>query len=263
MQSPLKLPKLLNRFQEFLTRSVQPAAQLHPRIAKTPLSPLVSKFGGTPYLSLGESLPKNPQAETLTFVAQLNFAELTAKLPMLNEVLPTKGILQFFYDLEEAPWGGGLEDSAYWRVIFHPEPDLAQCENVTIPIPCASEEASVEFSLLHSFPDVEILNELFTLSETEEEAYLEFMDTDDSSKHQVLGYPWSIQGDPCFEAQSLSKQLFPDSESAEPWHLLWQIDSDEVLDFMWGDMGMLYILIQEQDLRKADFSRVIFVLQCY
>ena len=145
MQSPLKLPKLLNRFQEFLTRSVQPAAQLHPRIAKTPLSPLVSKFGGTPYLRLGESLPKNPQAETLSFVAQLNFAELTAKLPMLNEVLPTKGILQFFYDLDEVPWGGGLEDSAYWRVIFHPEPDLAQCQNISIPIPSASEEASIEF----------------------------------------------------------------------------------------------------------------------
>jgi uncharacterized protein YwqG len=263
MQSPLQLPKLLNRFQEFLNRSVQPAAQVHPRIAKTPLSPLVSKFGGKPYLKFGESLPTNPKAEILTFIAQLNFAELTARLPMLGEVLPTKGILQFFYDLEEAPWGGGLEDSAYWRVIFHPEPDLAHCENMTIPILSASEEASIEYSLLHSFPDVEILNELFTLSETEEEAYLEFMDTDDSSKHQVLGYPWSIQGDPCFEAQSLSKQLFPNSESAEPWHLLWQIDSDEVLDFMWGDMGMLYILIQEQDLRKADFSRVIFVLQCY
>ncbi len=263
MQSSLQLPKLLSRFQEFLSRSVQPAAQLHPHIAKTPLSALASKFGGMPYLSLESSLPKNPQGEYLSFVGQLNFAELTTKLPMLSEVLPTKGILQFFYDLEEAPWGGGLEDSEYWRVIFHPEPDLAQCQNITTEIPSASEEASIEFSLQHSFPDVEILNEFFTLSEIEEEAYLEFMDTDDSSKHQVLGYPWSIQGDPCFEAQSLSKQLFQDSESDEPWHLLWQIDSDEVLDFMWGDMGMLYILIREQDLRKADFSRVIFVLQCY
>lgn len=262
MQSPLKLPKLLTRFHSFLSTAVQPAAQLNAKIAKHPLSPVSSKFGGMPYLPANATLPSNPQAQTLSFVGQLNFAELLAKLPMLAEVLPSQGILQFFYDLEENPWGGGIEDGEYWRVLFHPHPEVEHCQSV-VNTSTASEEASVDYSLLHSFPDVEILNEIFTLSETEEEAYLEFMDTDDNSKHQVLGYPWSIQGDPCFEAQSMAKQYFPNDDSHEAWHLLWQIDSDEVLNFMWGDMGMIYLLIRESDLVKADFSKVMMVLQCY
>ena len=31
---------------------------------------------------------------------------------------------------------------------------------------------------------------------------------------------------------------------------------------MWGDCGMLYFWVREEDARKADFSRVWMVLQC-
>jgi uncharacterized protein YwqG len=44
--------------------------------------------------------------------------------------------------------------------------------------------------------------------------------------------------------------------------LLLQVDSDDV-GMMWGDGGRLYFWIREQDARRADFSNVWMILQCY
>ena len=49
---------------------------------------------------------------------------------------------------------------------------------------------------------------------------------------------------------------------ARNWRLLFQMDSDEDLGVMWGDVGMLYFWVAEAAARKADFSNVWLVLQC-
>lgn len=47
------------------------------------------------------------------------------------------------------------------------------------------------------------------------------------------------------------------------WRLLLQIDTDNDAGMMWGDTGMLYFWIREQDARVRDFSKVWMILQCY
>ncbi|WP_433089009.1 DUF1963 domain-containing protein [Dactylosporangium sp. CA-052675] len=49
---------------------------------------------------------------------------------------------------------------------------------------------------------------------------------------------------------------------AAEWRLLWQVDTDEDgLGWMWGDMGMLYFWIRDEDLAAARFDRVWVILQ--
>jgi uncharacterized protein YwqG len=38
--------------------------------------------------------------------------------------------------------------------------------------------------------------------------------------------------------------------------------SDDASGFMWGDMGNLYLLIREQDLRARQFDKAWLGLQC-
>jgi uncharacterized protein YwqG len=51
-------------------------------------------------------------------------------------------------------------------------------------------------------------------------------------------------------------------EGVKDWQLLLQFDSDDNLDLMWGDAGMLYFWIRKQDLEKRDFSNVWCEMQC-
>jgi uncharacterized protein YwqG len=50
---------------------------------------------------------------------------------------------------------------------------------------------------------------------------------------------------------------------AEDWRLLLQMDSDDDLGLMWGDVGILYFWIREQDARAGDFSKSWVILQCH
>ena len=51
-------------------------------------------------------------------------------------------------------------------------------------------------------------------------------------------------------------------QGAADWRLLLQLDSDDGVDFMWGDAGVLYFWIREADARAMRFDRVWLVLQC-
>jgi uncharacterized protein YwqG len=49
----------------------------------------------------------------------------------------------------------------------------------------------------------------------------------------------------------------------DSWRLLLQVDSDEAAGMMWGDSGMLYFWIRDDDLAARRFERVWCVMQCY
>jgi len=46
------------------------------------------------------------------------------------------------------------------------------------------------------------------------------------------------------------------------WRLLLQVASDDAPRMMWGDAGISYYWIRDEDLRERDFDRAWLILQC-
>ena len=66
--------------------------------------------------------------------------------------------------------------------------------------------------------------------------------------HKVGGYAYFTQDDP--------------RRPEDPMLLLFQLDSDQRMDLMWGDMGVGHFFIREKDLIARDFSRVLYDWDC-
>jgi uncharacterized protein YwqG len=96
-------------------------------------------------------------------------------------------------------------------------------------------------------------------------------------QHQIGGFPSPVQGDIMeLECQLVSHGIYCGDESgyrdpratelgasARDWKLLLEFDSDDDLDVMWGDGGMLYFWVREQDARAGKFADTWLVLQCH
>jgi uncharacterized protein YwqG len=67
-------------------------------------------------------------------------------------------------------------------------------------------------------------------------------------------------GDPSGYNDPRAKAL---EAGAKDWQLLLQIDSDDDLDMMWGDLGMLYLWVRASEAREGDFSGSWVVMQCH
>jgi uncharacterized protein YwqG len=278
MQSPV-FPTSVGRLKSYAEAALLPAIQIVAEPAQTSLSSHTSKFGGTPFTPEDFTWPHNPSGRPMEFIGQINFAEVVAQTPSFLESVPNEGIFQFFYDIDKMVWGFDPKDQNFWRFIWYPAPKglrVAPCsEQISFP----QREFALTFQPTFSLPDVwsllstpekraEFLNE-------ERDAYQDFTEQN-RPKHQILGHSWNIQDDPCYTAQLASNGIYTGNlsykndprasellKNVNDWQLLWQIDSDDRLEFMWGDVGMLYILIKREALRKGDLSAVWLDLQCY
>jgi uncharacterized protein YwqG len=86
--------------------------------------------------------------------------------------------------------------------------------------------------------------------------------------HQVGGYAEPVQGPVEHEvADAALNNMVPygdprlDAE-ARRWELLLQVDSDDDLDMMWGDVGTLYWMARPEDLANNDLANISFTWQC-
>jgi uncharacterized protein YwqG len=53
------------------------------------------------------------------------------------------------------------------------------------------------------------------------------------------------------------------ADGADDWQLLFQLDSDDKADMMWGDAGRLYYWIRKQELARQSFDNTWTILQCF
>lgn len=239
--------------------------------------PVVCRLGGYPRLPASIAWPER-KGRPLSFIAELDLAALHAVGG--PDWLPASGVLHLFFDAEDEPWGFDPADRDGWKVLMTdgvaaaslPRPPGLSSERVFAPVALAGRSAL-------TYPTTE----RFTLPPEvagafDFEAVHAFMDAElgDGPRHQVGGFPSPIQGDGMeLEAQLASNGIYmggPDSYSdariaaleagAGDWRLLLQIDSDDAAGMMWGDSGILYVWIREQDARAGDFSRVWTILQC-
>lgn len=78
-----------------------------------------------------------------------------------------------------------------------------------------------------------------------------------NSGHWLFGYPYFTQGDPREFGEKLQ---YYDT-------LLFQMDSEWVeeasdYEILWGDVGVANFFINKEDLKKKDFSRVMYTWDC-
>lgn len=71
---------------------------------------------------LGIEVPTTPIARALDFLLQIDLADVR-DLPAAS-LLPRSGLLTFFYDVENQPWGFAPTDKDAFRVVFFEDRDL-------------------------------------------------------------------------------------------------------------------------------------------
>lgn len=232
-----------------------------------------SKLGGSPSLPKGMDWP-SWKGTPLAFLAQIDLSELPRPIPL--EHWPSDGMLYFFYDAEQQTWGFDPNDRGSWRVLYSPGPTPPPTSAVMPE--SAFPEFALRFEQIHSLPEIErsgvsakdVPDETFDRFEE-----LKLLPFDGEPLHQMGGYPDPVQNDDMeLECQLASNGVYCGGDrevdpraaglegGAGDWQLLLQIDTDEDVDMMWGDAGMLYFWIRTEDLKKRDFSNVWMVLQC-
>lgn len=241
-----------------------------------------SFLGGLPSVSETIEWPiKNNQP--LAFVAQLDLKEINQDKQI--DWLPACGRLLFFYDMDDYPWGFDPADKGGWAVIYdNGSNDLFELkapENIADEsrIPNKKYVKSEPFM---SYPSAERLDlEAVGISEDDDaeyDRYIEFVEHnyEPNPFHQMSGYPFPMQGDLMEKECQLvsggvncgSSMGYKTRKAQElmkeknDWVLLFQFDSDDDIDVMWGDAGMLYFWVKESEARKNIFSNAWLVSQC-
>ncbi len=179
-----------------------------------------SKWWGNPDIPRGFQFD-----DSLMFLCQIRCDELS----IFDEknVFPNKGMLYFFcdiayylghYDEFEPPYGP-MWTEEYVKVYYVDDVDENAFGQIVFDDDCFPniKERKIDFEVVW----------------------------DNADGHKLLGNPFQFE--------------YEDWDSpCEGWLNLLQIDSDEGEDYnlLFMDMGMLYIIISPEDLKKRDFSKV-------
>ncbi|MDR7317143.1 YwqG family protein [Brevibacillus nitrificans] len=218
-----------------------------------------SRLGGNPDLPAGWSYPVFHD-EPLVFIGQLNLEEIQS-IGVPND-LPQRGLLYFFYEAVEQSVYGELADRDGWRVLFY-DGDFSAL--TPVPYPGDDPHGTLPANDLHFSKGLSLHMEAISVPDACRDAYYDrflsaFAKINGSYawNHQILGHPHNIQGDVFEEIDS-----FRNVESGGPYTLLLQVDTDETnLNIMWGDVGTIYFVMANDDLRAKRFDQTYFSYQC-
>ncbi len=257
----IALPTDLEPFRERLLATRTPFIRIQSQPARS-LQPWESKVGGTPYMPKDAVWPCAPDGRELFFLAQINCADLPALASF-----PQEGMLQFFIyddDLYGMDFDDG-ENPDTFRVVFHPKvvrdqgalrtkfqlmrdyDELPHHPDESYPLAFSLSEEVVplsDYNFYQHFGD-DFFRQFGEAEWTLQEAFGKKVRADG---HKMGGYAYFTQDDP--------------RKTADPMLLLFQLDSDERMDLMWGDMGVGHFFIRERDLVARDFSRVLYDWDC-
>jgi uncharacterized protein YwqG len=269
MEIKLELTENLEKFRENIESTIKPFIKITAQENKN-ISLWKSKFGGFPYFPKGMDYPKDTNGQPMYLLAQINFGE-TPKL----EGFPEKGILQFYLsgniDLWSSMWNRKVVNQNFYRVLYFPEITNKRRNLETrfkfLPksrvVPYDFQSA-LTFTL--KFAPLSVDDYQFAQKIISKESNLEFILSPDyleildeyrnlfpSNGHKLGGYPFFTQNDP---------RVF-DEYKDEDLILLFQMDTDQEAGLMWGDNGVANFFISKAYLKKLDFSKVLYNMDCY
>ncbi|MCA9905359.1 MAG: DUF1963 domain-containing protein [Anaerolineae bacterium] len=246
-----------------------------------------SRFGGNPDLPADFRWPHYRANEPLTFIAQFRLSEIAAY--KIDTVLPESGLLYFFYAEASEPWGN-FEERAASAVIYVEDENTRL---VRTPHPAGQGELGpvrvlpahqATFVPGFSLPVLEsgetARYDIRFESRDEDDAYWQMLEDllRPKLRHQILGYPqseqYSVEYECAFGSTPPDKRQPVDDmltqaqraqqryQTMATWQFLFQIDSDDSLGIMWGDVGMLYVCIPKASLAGRRFEDCWTILQC-
>jgi len=258
----LDLPPALEPYRAKLEATVKPFVALEKADGEPGVGD--SKVGGAPYWPKDLKYPTNSSGKPLYLLAQLNLDDL----PKLGG-FPQTGMLQFFIEWASG-YGQDYDDPTSGkghRVVYHPRADLPDEQlEVKPPQPPQKDfDSRYEFLPFEPRTHARLSGTLSTAPLSLEDAGwvarvgVSPFDFDEKiveayrkryrgNGHKLGGYPEFVQDDPRADGD--------DSV------LLFQLDSDDALHLMWGDLGVANFFIKPGDLEKLDFSRVLYHWDC-
>ena len=252
-----------------------------------------SKIGGRPYLPKDFTWPYY-QELPLSFLAQINLEEVSSLDK--DKLLPDKGMLYFFYELETQEWGYNPQSKGCTKVFYFE--DTYNFELIDFPEDmkdyCEVPEFKVAFKSNISLPSYKdffnLVEEKEELDDITEDEFYEIYHSayDELSKKylvpiekytKLLAYPDVIQNSMEEECEAVTRGInmggigylylkkYHDEikKASKDWVLLFQMDTVESDDYelMFGDCGHIYFWIRKKDLANKDFENIWLILQCY
>lgn len=238
-----------------------------------------TRIGGDPIVPPGFVWPMRGDVP-LGFLAQVDISEArsawgnhlenTDDTLSISE-LPEMGALYFFIDYENEPWGIDANEVGSFSVIHCP--DITGATPMRPPSISENKfdglaEGVMSLSRIESCLPLELWSNNWTrkMCAKEDEAFNSAMEKafNNNPRHQLLGFPDPVQypgmNEECAE---MAKKAFGlTSVNPNDWKLLLQIDTDDDLDLIWGDMGKVYFWIDQNDLKSHRFDRAWAILQC-
>lgn len=232
----------------------RPALRLTPTAGP---NPVYARLGGLPRLPADLAWPEWPGHGPLSYVGEVHCG-LVARHPIGVTVPPTGRLLFFWFD---GSYGDGTV--GYWepesiagsRVVY--VADGVDCAPREIPegVDAFDEGVFGGTETLTFDEDAEMPEELADALDR----------TWGDSRHQIGGAPYAVQGPVEHEIAEFAMALRDDAapstgEEGRRWSLLLQVDSDDALDMMWGDAGLLYWYARAGQPVAPD--EVLFTWQC-
>lgn len=255
----ITLPSHLESFRNLLEKSILDAIKIHTSITKPNITQ--SKIGGAPYLPVGAVIPRDPYGEPMLLLAQINFSQIAFLYPF-----PSLGLLQFFISSSahlQATGTNGFISPNLFHIRFLPHvSDFEDSSDIPLHHPPMWQEVGLTFT--KEIEPVSLTDYRFSqfisaqhrenFTQQQHQPFDEVYDQYFLAADQKLGgYPYFIDKD--------FRIFQPEYRQYDT--LLFQLVSDDEIDFMWGDCGVLKFFISEQDLQKCHFSNVLVYGESY
>lgn len=235
----------LTHLKEELINTVFPCIKVVPKQQET-IAIGSSKMGGVPDLPASFEYPKY-KGNPLQFIAQFNLSDL--QNVGMDHNLPKTGMLYFFsignyFEEDVNPVEAG-------RVLYCDVP-VERLRRAN-EIQAKYNQCAITFELTYKLP------ELFIEDEADSDRFLQLLEElipDNYDNHQMFGEPFSVQEEVLYET---GEYMGVDPQQMT---LLFQIDSDHKnCNMVWGELGMLYFSISNEDLKNRRFENTCCVLQ--
>jgi hypothetical protein len=223
-----------------------------------------TRLGGQPMVDPTFAWPWSA-GRPFSLLAVLNLATLPSE-PALGD-LPDRGYLNIFVDVD-APLAGVAPEALTGVVVTHakggvyeqrPTPSGAQ-QTVAVPLEAVAQlslphpsEPAIAASLASLSPDIGD-TPATSLEAKLAKAWAQMLEAVGAPRHRLLGWPDLLGGplDP-----------LPTLRGGAAWTLLAQLDSDDELEWSWGNVGRLYVMIPDRDIAKGRFDRCQVRIQSY